>query len=436
MKDFSRNRIMNYTGISGLHNGNSDKLTDHYVLLESKLRSDLIQAESENYSEFSVDTSSDSSKFRIQANQNTYAPEIRETRFAYGSSDGGTSSPLELPEMSRSLLYSDDEMSEILSLDQTLKRAVMDEHEELRYLHELVQNADYYDESEYGAAEELFWNMDVTQESNADLFPSDSMMWNTLCEEDRLRWLILHESQTNLYRELEQAATYQPVATDNTQILENRRKPQKHGQWRPQRAKQKEQKQPPLPSIPTLKRENKAKSSQASNGEKRIFLGGLPIGMKERMLRQHLALLGYKVMKRPKILRGFAPEVWMRSVKEANELVERGTIMINGYEVEVRPFNHLMKQSESRKIPNSNRRSIFLGGLPRGTTAKDIQNALAEMGIKILNYPLIKFGCSRRVILENTHQAKTLIEKKKVLILGTLVDVRPFVRQQRRQKRF
>jgi len=99
----------------------------------------------------------------------------------------------------------------------------------------------------------------------------------------------------------------------------------------------------------------------------------------------------------------------------------------------VRPFNALMKQSESRKIPNINKRSVFLGGLSEGTTAKDVQDAFSKMGIRILNYPVIKFGFTKQVILKNVHQAKALIEKKKIFIRGTLVDVRPFVRPKSRK---
>merc|ERR1719474_1145324 len=169
--------------------------------------------------------------------------------------------------------------------------------------------------------------------------------------------------------------------------------------------------------------------SSDSDVEQKIFLGGLPVGMTERGLRQELAALGYKVLKRPKIIRGFAPQVLMSSVKEAKALVEKGVITINGSEVQVRPFNSFMKQSKSKKIPNVGKRSIFLGGLLNRTTSKDIKEALLKMEIKVVNYPVVKFGYSRQVILENVVQAKTLINMKKVYINGTFVDVRPFVNQ-------
>merc|ERR1719419_1517677 len=126
-----------------------------------------------------------------------------------------------------------------------------------------------------------------------------------------------------------------------------------------------------------------------------------------------MSALGFKVLKRPKILRVFAPKVWLRSVEQAQELVSRGTITLGGVRVEVRPYNSMTKLSELKKIPNVGKRSIFLGGLPRGATTEDIKEAIKKMGMEVLNYPVIKDGFSRQVILEKVAQAKTLIGMKK-----------------------
>jgi len=453
MNVFPRNGVKNFGDVASFYNINPDPaVVGPYLNIESELRSDLFDAEFESYSEVSIDTSSDSSlKYKIRGNQNCYIPRYSgETNFMYGSSDGGTLSPFEIPEVSTSLRYSeysDDEMSEILSLDPSVlhRASLMDEKEELLYLQELVHNAQYC--SEYNAsiaqdlcdydydpskAQDLYCNMDVAQEAYDDYFVPNSLLWNRLCEEERLALIAQNVEPPSFYPMLQQSRINQnPRHQGKSKRLESKQ----YGKRRHAKKVTKElHRTSPPPSMLISNKVKKAKPSEASDGDQRVFLGGLPVGMTERALRQQLSVLGYKVLKRPKILRGFAPEVLMRSVEEAKELVERGTILMNGVEVEVRPFNSLMKQSESRKIPNIKKRSVFLGGLSDGTTAKDIQDVFIKMGIKVVNYPVIKFGFSRQVILENAWQAKTLIEKKKVLINGTLVDVRPFMRQQSRKK--
>jgi len=173
----------------------------------------------------------------------------------------------------------------------------------------------------------------------------------------------------------------------------------------------------------------KVKSTE--NDAQRVFLGGLPAGMTERMLRQHLAALGYKVLRRPKIVHSFAPEVWMKTVDQAQDLIRKGVVMIEGREVDVRPYNSLTKLSELKKLPKVGKRSAFIGGLPPRTTTKNVIDVLSEMGMKVINYPPIKHGFARQVIFDTVSQARTLIQMKKFEIHGKLVDVRPFVNQNR-----
>jgi len=153
------------------------------------------------------------------------------------------------------------------------------------------------------------------------------------------------------------------------------------------------------------------------------------------MIRQHLSALGYKVLKRPKVLHGFAPEVWMKTVDQAKELIEKGKIMIEGLEVEVRPYNSWTKLSELKKLPNVGKRSVFIRGLSSDTTTKNLQDVLSQMGMKVINYPVIKNGFARQVILDNISQAKTLINMKKIQVNGTFVDVRPFVNYKRKRRK-
>jgi len=69
--------------------------------------------------------------------------------------------------------------------------------------------------------------------------------------------------------------------------------------------------------------------------------------------------------------------------------------------------------------------------LPAGTTTKALQDVLGRMGMKVINYPVIKHGFVRQIILDTILQAKSLIKMKKILINGTYGDVRPFVNQKR-----
>merc|ERR1719233_1489087 len=153
------------------------------------------------------------------------------------------------------------------------------------------------------------------------------------------------------------------------------------------------------------------------------------------MLRQHLAAQGYKVLKRPKILHGFAPEVWMRTVEQAKDLIEKGVVMIDGLEVEVRPYNSLTKLSELKKLPNVGKRSVFIGGLSTSTTTKHLQDVLSEMGMKVINYPVIKHGFARQVVLGTISQAKSLIKLRKIQVKGKYVEVRPFINPNRRRRK-
>jgi len=443
MNAFPSNKVKNFSDGTGFYGGKQVPTLDGPWLREPELRSDIFDPEFESYSEISVDSTSDSSrKYKIQGKRNHFFPRTCvETNFMYGSSDGGSLSPFELPEVAN-LIYSDDDMSEIFPLGQTVTQRThtMGEIEELRYLQELVHTAELYREynvgrtkdlSEYDprAIDDLYWNMELAQDVPGD-YPPERFIWERLCEEERLRLAVAKEDPANIYRILKQSAMKEPYVNDTTQRECKSQESQLIGRRSPGKKK-------PFEGPPSPPATNKAKLAKTcspnSDRDQRIFLGGLPVGMTERSLRQQLAVQGYKVLKRPKILRGFAPEVLMRSVEEARELVERGTITINGVEVEIRPFNSLMKQSESRKIPNVKKRSIFLGGLSDGTTPKDIQNAFLKMGIRIVNYPVVKFGFSRQVILETVRQAKALTAKKKVVINGTLVDVRPFVRQSRKR---
>jgi len=159
----------------------------------------------------------------------------------------------------------------------------------------------------------------------------------------------------------------------------------------------------------------------------KVFLGGLPSHITEASLRLKMAEQGYNVINKPKVLRGFTPQVCLESIEEAQRLIKKGKLMIDGSQVDVRPYEAFVKDTSEKKLPDDIKRSVFLGGLPNGTTGKDIKEELKKLDVKVVNHPLIKAGFTPQVMLGNADQAEMLVNLKKVRIRNTLVDVRPYV---------
>jgi len=57
-----------------------------------------------------------------------------------------------------------------------------------------------------------------------------------------------------------------------------------------------------------------------------------------QILKTQIEKLGMKVTNRPLIKAGFIPKVTLASAQQAQELVAKGTIDINGAAVSVRPY--------------------------------------------------------------------------------------------------
>jgi len=160
----------------------------------------------------------------------------------------------------------------------------------------------------------------------------------------------------------------------------------------------------------------------------KVFLGGLPSHIVESTLKEKLAKQGYTVINKPKVLRGFTPQVCLGSVQEAQRMIEKGKIMIDGVLVDVRQYEAFAKDNLlEKKLPVDIKRSVFLGGLPNGTTGQMIKEELQKLDVKVVNHPLIKTGFSPQVMLGSAEQAQKLVNLKKVRINNTLVDVRPYV---------
>jgi len=446
---------------------------DRRVDIQEKLRRGVYSTDLDNYSDLSEDThsalsfdSSDWTKHNNLGNRNCFAhPEIRtleEALLQYGNiCDQETLTPLELTSTPNSPRFSDAEMDE---------RFLLEEQQRLQYLSELVhveadiETADYLAECYSEASPEAYWGIESFIQNRFHFSNKKTSIVSKFSENDSVKMEPYDEHQNSRNSSLK-SSSCMGVRSQSFARKTRQRKLKKlyyeegnsthtmHTSHAPKKyVKAKSPYVPmevsgagvvPLKTCPTSRKQNNVKvkakaasfpcdSKLNSDADQKVFLGGLPIGMTERTLREQMSTLGYKVLKRPKILRGFAPEVWLRSVEQAQELVSKRTILLGGVKVEVRPYNSLTKQSELKKIPNVGKRSIFLGGLPSGTTAKDIQEAIKTLGMKVLNYPVIKDGFSRQVILEKIAQARTLIKMKKIFLKGKLVDVRPFVNQFRR----
>jgi len=448
MNTFQSEGFENFIGEPSFYPSEAD--LNIYLNRESLLRRALCDTEFDCYSDVSIDTSSalsfDSSEYfnwAIQGKKNRYfrAESFDESLMQYGRG------PLTHSESQRSSQWSDDEMSELLSFEESLRRSsklIMDEEEEIIYLAELAHQDMVAAELGWchpGSMKGSVLNIERTlQDVPGHFLPTRACFSEKLLEriQPNRGGLRFNEGVLNVHRENTQANN-NPIPDRTLPNPNNRRNnseelTQVHVQDVVGSTQATMAKKESSHKVVSEKRAKTKKATTTNDDGQRVFLGGLPIGITERTLRQHLAALGYKVLKRPKILHGFAPEVWMRSVEQAKDLIEKGVIMIDGLEVEVRPYNSLTKLSELKKLPNVGKRSVFIGGLSPGTTTKNLQDVLLEMGMKVINYPVIKHGFARQVILDTIAQAKTLIKMRKIQINGTSVDVRPFVNQRRRRR--
>jgi len=160
--------------------------------------------------------------------------------------------------------------------------------------------------------------------------------------------------------------------------------------------------------------------------EQKVFLGGLPAHISEIGLREALVIQGYKVLNKPKVLQGFCPQICLGSVQEAQSMIRRGKIFIEGAFVDVRPYEPFVKESLKMGIKDDIKRSVFLGGLSSNTTGWMIKKRLSELGFVTTNHPVVKVGFAPQVILESTEQARRLVELKKITVNQSIVEIRPY----------
>jgi len=165
----------------------------------------------------------------------------------------------------------------------------------------------------------------------------------------------------------------------------------------------------------------------------KVFLGGLPLHMTSQMLKDKLEMLGLTVLNRPKIMRGFTPQVCLGSIEQAKILIAKRFLYIDDHLVDVRPYQDREEFRQDRS--STVKRSVFLGGLPENTTGEMIVYDLQRLDVKVLNFPVVKNGYAPRVILESAESAKMLVSLKRVTVNGAAVEVRPYVNFRKRYSR-
>lgn len=146
----------------------------------------------------------------------------------------------------------------------------------------------------------------------------------------------------------------------------------------------------------------------------------------EDALRKELSDLGCKVNR----IDGKQQNPWPRacpsSDTEAQFLFQNKKILLSGYHGYNSPMNEVLK-IKNEQITDTTRRSVFLGGLPRGVTCKMIRIGLEKLKAKVVSIVQVKRGFCPKVTLATVQQALTLISAGKIEINGTSVDVRPYL---------
>jgi len=159
--------------------------------------------------------------------------------------------------------------------------------------------------------------------------------------------------------------------------------------------------------------------------KQKVFLGGIPLHFTPGMLKAKLEGQGLTVLNKPKIKRGYIPEVCLGSVEEALKLIAQRFIIVDEYRLDVRPYQSRLQLRKG--FVSVVKRSVFLGGLPNNTSAEMIIADLERLDLKVAEPPVIKKGFAPRVILKSKKDAELLVSLQRVFINGAVVDVRPYV---------
>merc|ERR550534_3202012 len=80
----------------------------------------------------------------------------------------------------------------------------------------------------------------------------------------------------------------------------------------------------------------KEQDRQLDTNSRSVFLGGIPPSVTVQILKAEIDKLGMKVTNHSQIKPGFIPKVTLATVDQAQELIGKGTIDVNGAVVSIR----------------------------------------------------------------------------------------------------
>jgi len=160
----------------------------------------------------------------------------------------------------------------------------------------------------------------------------------------------------------------------------------------------------------------------ARNTSRKIFPPELSSHITEDALRKELSDLRINVI--PKVDKLHSS--WPRECLGWDPQVEKGKMIVNACFAGVGSSEEISKNKRLRHIEDT-RRSIFLGGLPKGVTCKMIRLALKKLNAEVVSMMRVKRGFCPKVTLSSIHQALRLISEVEIEIGGSMVDVRPYV---------
>jgi len=163
--------------------------------------------------------------------------------------------------------------------------------------------------------------------------------------------------------------------------------------------------------------------------KQKVFIGGLPLHLTSQNLKRKLEELGFTVLNEPRVLRGFTPEVCLGSEEEVERLIAQRYIVLDNQLVDVDVQQYRDKGYLEQVLPSFVKRSVILRGLKENTTAEMIVKDIQKLDVEVVEDPVVKNGSATRVVLGSVDGAKMMVSLGRVLVNGTIVDVRPDVRK-------